>query len=149
MSWKSQKDEKYSWMSNHELSKVLKDIPEFLGVFPKDKIPHHISNYPCGLVMNTADGDQPGEHWVAAYFHTPCHAVFFCSYGRHPNYYNLNNFMERNAVTYSYNNQRLQSNITAYCGAYCIYFIRMISSGRLVTILYSMIVLYSTLFTVL
>ena len=52
----------------------------FTGVYARDKLPKSIK-YPAAMVWNTDPADQPGEHWVAAYFNEDGIGEYFDSYG--------------------------------------------------------------------
>ena len=61
------------------LDGVLSTI--WLGVFPTDRLPSRITQYPRGLVGNTDPSTQTGTHWVAMYFPDASTSEFFDSYG--------------------------------------------------------------------
>ena len=55
----------------------------WLGVFPADRLPSRITQFPRGLVANTDPSTKPGMHWVAMYFPDTSTSEFFDSYGFH------------------------------------------------------------------
>lgn len=42
-----------------------KKVINFIGVFPLDKLPEHISHIPCRFIVNTHTKNLPGQHWIA------------------------------------------------------------------------------------
>ena len=59
----------------------------WLGVFPADRLPSRITQFPRGLVANTDPSTKPGMHWVAMYFPDASTSEFFDSYGFPPSFY--------------------------------------------------------------
>ena len=94
----------------------------FLGVFAKDSLPK-ISIYPSSLVLNTDTLDGPGEHWLAIYFDKNKNCTFFDSFGRRPESFGLEKYLQHYSWNVEYNTTRLQGLLSTTCGFYCIYFI--------------------------
>lgn len=93
----------------------------FLGVHARDELPR-ILKYPSCLILNTKPRLHPGEHWLAIFWNTHGHCEFFDSYGKHPNTYNLLDYIKQNSTSWEINKQRIQGT-SAYCGHYCILFL--------------------------
>lgn len=93
---------------------------QWLGVFPKDKVPKEVDRYPTCMVVNTDPANRPGQHWVAYYFCSATKYEFFDSYGLHPSAYD---FEERLLFPFDYNPYLLQSPYSECCGQYCIYYL--------------------------
>ena len=53
----------------------------FQGVYPSDKLPASVSQYPALYIANVDTSDKPGSHWVAFYFTKEQEGEFFDSYG--------------------------------------------------------------------
>ncbi|GFT69242.1 uncharacterized protein TNCV_2253951 [Trichonephila clavipes] len=75
-------------------------------------------------VCNIDSSTQPGSHWIAFYLLSPNEGEFFDSYGNEPTYFTgpIANF----ALRYNRMNNNpmtLQSNKTAVCGQYCLYYL--------------------------
>lgn len=104
---------------------------KFIGVFPSDQLPTEIPYYPCCFIVNIDPSNQPGIHWVAFYITSSSYIEFFDSYGNAPSYYEgfISNFA-LNFMNIVYNPMILQSNISAVCGHYCIYFLYSRCRGR-------------------
>ena len=45
---------------------AVKNISNFLGVYPADKLPKTIKA-PCSLIFNYDTSNLPGSHWVAVW----------------------------------------------------------------------------------
>jgi hypothetical protein len=95
--------------------------PIFKGVFPIDKIPD-ITSYPSAMIVNMDGHDEPGSHWVALYFDKKRRCDFFNSYGVEPKDI-LKAYIEKNSVSYSYNEKQVQKIFTTTCGQFCIFFL--------------------------
>lgn len=119
-------------MFGSQISKALLSDPhvgpEFLGVFPSDKLPKHIS-YPCSLVVNTDPSFEKGEHWVCYYFDSNGNAEYFDSYGFPPSNCELFKFLVDNGNTFKCNNIQLQGLKSKVCGHYCIAYLASRSRG--------------------
>ena len=67
----------------------------FIEVFARDEILKS-KNYPASFVMNTQNGNQPGERWLAVYYKKIGHC-YFCDSNAHPTkYYNMQNYIKKN-----------------------------------------------------
>lgn len=99
----------------------------FLGVFPSDRLPEDIKQYPASLIANVDKSNQPGSHWIAIYIDREEQGIFFDSYGNGPGYYtdSFKAFLEKNTKNYKFNTKCLQSMYSTVCGHYCLYFILM------------------------
>ena len=96
---------------------------QFLGVFAADKLPSVIDAKPAGLVVNTDNASDPGEHWVAMYFPADGPAEFFDSYGSESEAYNqFAHYLSSNAPSVVRSYKCLQNPLTSACGQYCIFF---------------------------
>lgn len=96
----------------------------FLDVFPSDMLPNTIKQYPCCFVCNVDSSDQPGSHWLAFYITSPRRVEFFDSYGNTPDFYQgpiLDFTLKFSQVIF--NPLTLQTNVTAVCGQYTIFFL--------------------------
>ena len=63
-------------MTNHDILNEMKNEPNFIGVFPHDKLPNHNLSGKDSLIVNYNNYNQPGSHWVAIYGNQ-----FFDSFG--------------------------------------------------------------------
>ena len=98
----------------------------FVGVFSRDELPKSIKNKPCCFIMNTDNRNQPGRHWLAFYYDVNRNAVFFDSFGLHPSHYQLEEYLDKTSNSWIYNNLRIQSFFSSYCGHFCIFFLYFI-----------------------
>lgn len=60
----------------------------YRGCYAADQIPppppHPYDRYPCCMVINTARGASPGEHWVAVFLVSERHVEYFDSLAEWP-----------------------------------------------------------------
>lgn len=111
-------------MNSSEINFILKTLRQtkhiFSGVYACDTLPDFIIKKPALLVCNTHPIKKSGEHWISIYISRNNHAEYFDSFGLPPNNKYIINFLKRNAKTYSYNKQMIQSLFSNYCGQFCI-----------------------------
>lgn len=101
----------------------------FLGVFSLDTLPvSAITHYPYTLIVNTANKDSPGDHWVAICKDICQNGWFFDSYGFAPKLDPFLTVMD-SCFNWTFNNQGLQSNSTTVCGQYSLFFIAHCARG--------------------
>ena len=92
------------------------------GVYPADKIPRTLRM--CkGFIVNTDPHQKPGKHWIV-FFYDDDTLECFDSDGRSPDGYSvyLRQFMGQ-FYRIKVNKKRLQSNDTAVCGQYCLFYL--------------------------
>lgn len=120
-------------MNSIQLDEILKRNQStssiFIGVFARDELPS-ISNYPCCFILNTAKRSDPGQHWIAFYFDSNKNCNFFDSYGNHPSFFKLMDFIKKYSTNLIYNKKVVQSWTSMNCGYYCILFLILKSSGH-------------------
>ena len=90
-----------SGLWTHEIEAALKGDaltrPVFGGVFPSNKLPRKIGEGQRIFVANTDPAGEPGQHWVALYFHPEGGCSYFDSYGLQPIKEPFVQFMEDNS----------------------------------------------------
>ena len=112
-------------MNSDEIDRFLRArLRAFDGVFSIDNLPDN----PRLLVCNTDPSDKPGRHWIAIYVGEDGHGDFFDSFGRRPSCY-FECYMNRNCLSWNFNDRQLQSIVSKFCGHYCIYFCILRSRG--------------------
>lgn len=96
----------------------------FLGVFASDQLPIRIRRYPVCFIANVDPASEHGSHWLAFYLYSSQHLEFFDSFGRAPSYFQgpIWNYIRRFPCV-KFNEMTLQSNVSAVCGQYCIYYL--------------------------
>lgn len=98
-------------------------IPNFRGIFMRNKLPKTISKNECGII-NLDNYDSNGTHWTA-YFKKGVNILYFDSYGnlRPPleliNYFLSNN--KKNKIQYNY--EQYQAYNSYNCGHLCLQFL--------------------------
>ena len=92
-------------------------------VVPWDYLPSVVL-YPSVFITNTDDSSRGGSHWTAFYFNDLKEGEFFDSFGNPPEFYGqpFKRFLNRNSISYIYNNMPLQSDSTTVCGQYCLFY---------------------------
>ena len=55
--------------------RYIKDL--FQGVFPSDRLPSRIKQYPPGLIANVDRSNKPRSHWIAIYIDKDGQGTFF------------------------------------------------------------------------
>jgi len=109
-------------MNTQEIDRFLRQrLPDFDGVFSIDTLPER----PRLLVCNTDPSDEPGRHWVAICVREG-RGECFDSFGRAPNAIFARYL---NCVYWTFNDRRLQSIVSRFCGHYCIYYCMLSSRG--------------------
>ena len=118
-------------MNTEEIEKAIGQDPSaeaiFAGVFARDQLPKSIK-YPAAMVWNTDPADQPGEHWVAAYFSEEGLGEYFDSYGLAPPPC-FKRYMEKHSTQWTRNQVQLQDFWTSACGHFCVVYIIYRSRG--------------------
>ena len=102
-------------MNTSELEEILKKIDctenTFGGVYASDILPLEVKHYPQSFVVNLDTSEKPGNHWVVFYFIDDQHGEFFDSCRLPPHRYTKysEDFLNKNAVQWTYNRKHLQS----------------------------------------
>ena len=99
----------------------------FAGVYVRDQLPKSV-RYPAAMVWNTDPADQPGEHWVAAYFSEDGKGEYFDSYGLEPQP-NFKQYLDRHSICWTWNQSQLQDLWTSACGHFCVFYVIYHSRG--------------------
>ena len=94
----------------------------------KDLLPEKKPLDMKAYIVNTDLSTDLGEHWVAIYFRRD-QAIYFNSYGRQPEEYNVLPFLERNSTRWIHNAECIQSPWSKVCGMWCIYIIHQLNKG--------------------
>ena len=123
-------------MNSNHLREILNPlVPSFLGVFSADTLPKSLNpeSIWC-MVVNTANSDESGDHWVGLYHTGDRKTRFFCSYGSNPFQkeqipQSIANMIHNLQGTVQYNRTRLRSDCTSICGQYTILFILSMEAG--------------------
>jgi hypothetical protein len=98
------------------------------GVYAADTIPLGLP-IPTVLIINSDNKSQPGTHWLAIYVDKNRNAVYFDSFGRQPLVKNIQNFLDKQCKSYTYNHTCVQSYTTSTCGEYSVLFCAVLARG--------------------
>ena len=98
--------------------------PLFQGTYSIDQLPLQVERHPSLYVVNSDLAKNVGQHWFCIYFDSDKTCNFWDSLGQHPSKYGkyLTRFLDRNCTSLLYNSRRLQSDSSAVCGHYVLYF---------------------------
>ena len=112
-----------------DLIKVLRNQPQFLGVFASDDLKYlKIVNYPVYFIANLDSSQYNGSHWIAFRI-TRFKVELFDSLGLNPSTWNqyptfIINFLKSQILTKSLViSPAIQTPNSHICGLYCIFFI--------------------------
>ena len=111
-------------MESTIIDRILKkNCALYRGVYASDELPTIIRR-PSVIVANTEPASHQGEHWVCLYFDEEGHGEFFDSFGM-PRKIVFKRYMDENCIAWTFNNKRMQSIVSKFCGHYCIWFCLM------------------------
>lgn len=96
-------------------------IPNFRGVFMKDKLPKYPYYNECGII-NLDDSINDGTHWCA-YIKSGKNVLYYDSFGDMPPPKNIIYYFKNCSIYYNYNKQ--QNFNTSDCGKLCLEFLNM------------------------
>lgn len=115
-------------MNTLDICHLLKNVPQFGGVFSSDEIPSYKKeDLPKLLVVNTDPSHEEGTHWIALYLHPKLHLnEYFDSYGYPPVVTSIKKALGKD---YIYNDRQLQSFFSDVCGQYCVHYCIQRSNG--------------------
>ena len=107
-------------MFSFEIVECLSHLEDFIGVFPRDKIPK-IVRYPSYIIVNTDVSSRPGTHWVAMKF-TERECEYFDSFGMPPMHSEMLNAVQTRKL--SWNGRCIQHPSSKTCGEFCVAFVK-------------------------
>lgn len=94
----------------------------FIGVYARDTLPAKLPpKRPILLVCNTDPHYKAGEHWICMYFDETGTAEYFCSLGQEPMPI-FERYLTKNSKLFVWNDIKLQSIVSAYCGNYAVFY---------------------------
>lgn len=103
------------------LKKDEKTRAIYLGSFARDELPAKPA-YPSCFILNTEPRSEPGQHWLAIFYNKRGFAEFFDSFGHDPEYFDLEDYLNKTAKGWSSNKKIIQGS-SDLCGIYCILFL--------------------------
>ena len=101
---------------------------QFYGVYSLDLIPKKLP-IPSLVIVNLDHSTDKGSHWVVLHRVNNEVVEHFDSAGKQPKRDIVNNLFS-NALSYKYNNKRVQNYQTDTCGLFCLYYSYHSSRGR-------------------
>lgn len=116
-------------MYTNEINLVMKNVPNFLGVYSRDNLPIP-EEYPFSLICNTDLQFEDGTHWIAIYVDSDGKGTYFDSYAMPPIHEEFKEFLNTFCQNgQSWNKTKLQCNTCITCGEYCCIYIILRNSG--------------------
>ena len=105
-----------------DLQGVIKNDPNFLGVFALDRVPPKLKRGDVKMVINLDPATKPGSHWVAIWRRGNI-AYYYDGFGRSPPPA-IQSWLTRNSDFWIFNDKCMQApkDKTA-CGYLCISFL--------------------------
>ena len=113
--------------SSTEIEKYLKDQKGFLGCFASDDLPPIPKILPASMIINTHRKNQPGEHWLALVL-TKHKCFYFDSFGAPILEETIVKYLQQKYRKVTVNNECIQHFTSAFCGLFCIAFIKNVNS---------------------
>jgi hypothetical protein len=93
----------------------------FKGVFAFDEAPKRLT-FPCCFILNSEKRSKREGHWLALHYNDTGFCSFFDSYGNHPDYFNLTEYLNDSSSGWTWNRKRIQGD-SKFCGYYCIFYL--------------------------
>ena len=119
-------------MDSYEIARYMrldeKNRDQFYGVYSLDLIPKKLP-IPSLVIVNLDYSTDKGSHWVVLHRVNNEVVEHFDSAGKQPKRDIVNNLFS-NALSYKYNNKRVQNYQTDTCGLFCLYYSYHSSRGR-------------------
>ena len=116
-------------MYGYEIENILIYNKNFLGCYASDRLHTLPKTLPKSLIINTANSDSDGEHWVALVLQKE-RCFYFDSFGLPIINENILQYLHKyRKVMYSDN--CIQDINSEKCGKFCIAFIKYIHSKKL------------------
>ena len=119
-------------MDSYEIAKYMrldeKIREQFYGIYSLDLIPKKLP-IPSLVIVNLDYSTDKGSHWVVLHRVNNEVVEQFDSAGKQPKRDIVNNLFS-NALSYKYNNKRVQNYQTDTCGLFCLYYSYHSSRGR-------------------
>ena len=119
-------------MDSYEIARYMrldeKIRDQFYGVYFLDLIPKKLP-IPSLVIVNLDYSTDKGSHWVVLHRVNNKVVEHFDSAGKQPKRDIVNNLFS-NALSYKYNNKRVQNYQTDTCGLFCLYYSYHSSRGR-------------------
>ena len=118
-------------MDSIEVEKIGKKyIPNFVGVFPLNKLPQAL-RAPANLIVNTDTHNLPGQHWLAVSYQKNGVVYAFDSFGFfYPSLLKLYLNRLRRTRAVIYNRAQYQSIHEQTCALYCVAWLIAINTRK-------------------
>ena len=116
-------------MDTTQISRSLRKVKSFLGVFPSDLLPHSVRQS-CTVIINADPNTKKGSHLLAIHFRPKySSSYYFDTYGTVLLVSDNQAFIRRNCTVADYNKRQLQGLTSNVCGKYCYLFALYMEQG--------------------
>ena len=115
-------------MNNYEIENILIYNKNFLGCYASDQIYTLPKTLPKSLIINSANYDSDGEHWVALVLQKK-RCFYFDSFGLPIMNKNILHFLQKYKKV-MYSDICIQDINSVKCGKFCIGFIKYVNSKK-------------------
>ena len=105
---------------------LLRSLPMFTAVCASDQLKFFNKQDSFAVIVNNEPSNENGMHWICFFKEPHSNIVeFFDSYGMNISFYpsTILNFCRKHASKIRYNTIQFQSNLSDYCGHYCLWFL--------------------------
>jgi hypothetical protein len=92
------------------------------GVYALNELPSQVVP-DTFFICNTDPNWLPGRHWIVLYFTIGGSAEYFDSFGRFPKQKIIENFLDNNSTSWTYNNVKIQGTFSNTCSEYCMFYV--------------------------
>lgn len=111
-------------MESVVIDRILKkNCSIYLGVYASDELPV-VKSTRHVIVVNTDPASRPGKHWICMYFDGKGRGEYFDSFGLPPKR-TFKSYLDKHCTSWTFNNKRMQSVVSKFCGHYCIWYCMM------------------------
>ena len=117
-----------SWLTSQTLKRLIRRNANretkqaFLGVFPIDKLPLRLKQYPTFLIINTQSHNLGGEHWFTIFISRQRIGEIFDSAAQ-PVDPRVKRWLTHFTRTWTRNRLMFQAPLSSLCGAFALYYI--------------------------
>ena len=115
-------------MYGYEIENILIYNKNFLGCYASDRLHTLPKTLPKSLIINTANSDSDGEHWVALVLQKE-RCFYFDSFGLPIMNKNILHFLQKYKKV-MYSDICIQDINSVKCGKFCIGFIKYVNSKK-------------------
>lgn len=118
---------KFHPLTNIEIDDYYANTPNYGGCMCKDELPKQIQKK--YYIINMANSNQEGSHWVLVYNSNPKYCLYFDAFGVYPPL-EIMKFMKTSKKKMVMNDADIQYIRSVACGFFCCYIANELNAGR-------------------